>query len=250
MAAMEIESFVTKYKHLCSVGIAATLVFECHGGETVVTFKANLGCCAQPPGVNSAHFRNPSYGRRQLRRQATRLKTEPIVDNEAEKASSLSDDVDFRRKTEDNEAVEATALNEIDLKKAEKPQETVVVQDSSTEKLAAKVCFTESKFKCEECDFEALSSIKLKIHLRCEHAKVKNGSFQHETALKEKYESTKHYWKTGRIGISYQSFIEAIFVIKACLPQYQQVMEMDLLYEARKKLLGTNYFTYPPWCNK
>ena len=72
MAAMEIESFVTKYKHLCSVGIAATLVFESHGGETVVTFKANLGCCAQPPGVNSAHFRNPSYGRRQLRRQAPR----------------------------------------------------------------------------------------------------------------------------------------------------------------------------------
>ena len=65
----------------------------------------------------------------------------------------------------------------------------------------------------EECDYEALSSIKLKIHLRCEHAKVKNGIFQNETALKEKYESTKHDWKTGRIGISYQSFIEAIFVI-------------------------------------
>ena len=51
-----------------------------------------------------------------MRRQATRLKTEPIVDNEAEKASYLRDDVDFRNKTEDNEAVEASGLNRIDLK--------------------------------------------------------------------------------------------------------------------------------------
>ena len=57
-----------------------------------------------------------AVGRRQLRRQATRLKTEPIVDNEAEKASYLRDDVDFRNKTEDNEAVEAFGLNRIDLK--------------------------------------------------------------------------------------------------------------------------------------
>ena len=53
---------------------------------------------------------------------------------------------------------------------------------------------------------------KLKIHTRCVHSREKE-------TLMEKYNNTKHYWETGKIGISYQSFLESRFLIDACLPQ-------------------------------
>ena len=98
MAALEIESFVTKYKHLCCVGIDATLLFECKDGETFVTFKANLGNSANIPSA-PAQYRNAAYGRRQVRRQAA------------------------RKSTQTSEAVEATVPKGVNIIKAEKPAE-------------------------------------------------------------------------------------------------------------------------------
>ena len=89
------------------------------------------------------------------------------------------------------------------------------------------------KFKCEDCDFCSCSSIKLKVHMTCEHGKMKNSSSVCDIKLKEKCESSKHYWKSGRIGIAYQTYLEALFVIEACLPRYEQVIEKNLLIEAR-----------------
>ena len=46
MAAVnvEIESFVTKFKHLCSVCLCATLNIECNNdGETAVSLKVKIG---------------------------------------------------------------------------------------------------------------------------------------------------------------------------------------------------------------
>ena len=43
MATVELESYVTKFKHLCSVGIHATLNFDCNEGEATVSLKANIG---------------------------------------------------------------------------------------------------------------------------------------------------------------------------------------------------------------
>ena len=60
------------------------------------------------------------------------------------------------------------------------------------------------KIKCEECDFITISTVKLKLHSRCVHAKQKDIN---EKFLRQKYDYTKHYWETGRIGISYQSFL-------------------------------------------
>ena len=103
------------------------------------------------------------------------------------------------------------------------------------------------KIKCEECDFITISTVKLKLHSRCVHAKQKDIN---EKFLRQKYDYTKHYWETGRIGISYQSYLQVLFLVDACLPRYEQVIEKDLLYEARKKQFGENYWSYPPWCNK
>ena len=51
----------------------------------------------------------------------------------------------------------------------------------------------------------------------------------------KKYESTKYYWENGRLGSSYQTYLDADFVIEMCLPRYEQVIEKDLLLEARRK---------------
>ena len=71
---------------------------------------------------------------------------------------------------------------------------------------------SEPKLKCDKWDLNSLSPVKLKIHTRCVHSRKKE-------TLMEKYDNTKHYWETGKIGISYQSFLESRFLIDACLPQ-------------------------------
>ena len=264
---VEIESFVTKFRHLCSIGISATLNFKSKDGDTTVTLEANLGKDANCSVVDSStRYRSPAYGRRQIKRQESRLKTEQLENNVAEEAIKLNG-VNLTQaekpgcvvKDNCNEKPaaekEAIVLNDSDIIQTEKSIETAI-REKSNKKSAEEVSFAEnekknvSNFRCEECEFEAFSSIKLKMHIRCAHAKIENGNARYERTLNEKYKNTEHYWKTGRIGISYQSFIEANFLIDACLPQYQQVVEKDLLFEARKKQFGSNYYSYPPWCNK
>ena len=110
-AVVEIESFVTKFRHLCSVGISATLNFK----SKDVTLEANLGKDANCSVVDSStRYRSPAYGRRQIKRQESRLKTEQLENNVAE---------------------EAIKLNGVNLTQAEKPG--CVVKDNCNEKPAA-----------------------------------------------------------------------------------------------------------------
>ena len=67
-----------------------------------------------------------------------------------------------------------------------------VCSDVNTEESSASV---EPYLNCEECDFRTTSSVKMKIHSRCEHSNTRNLNSQHEKMVKEKYDNTKHYWK-------------------------------------------------------
>ena len=51
--------------------------------------------------------------------------------------------------------------------------------------------------------------------------------------------------ETGRVGISYQTYVETLFLIEARLPRYEQIVEEDLLLEARKKqfVCGLQYLS-------
>ena len=65
MALIELDSFVTKLKYLCSVGLRATLTVEADNGEASVVLKASLGVIQPPDNTRhqGAYFchRGPAY---------------------------------------------------------------------------------------------------------------------------------------------------------------------------------------------
>ena len=198
--------------------------------KRTVSLNAKLGNLSNPMQFNyPVRRRSPAYERRQARRQASWPIKSEAEEASKEKASNLST-------------------------MAEKPVNNV--SENACDKVAEEVALTENKvvseenaeqtFVCDKCDLETSSPIRLKVHSKCIHSETTTG--QLAKMLKEKYENTEHYWKTGRLGISYQSYVEALSVIEACLPRYEQVVEKDLLLEARKKQFGIEYSTYPPWC--
>ena len=72
MAHCEVDSFVNKFKYLCSAGYKATLTIEASSGEAVVTLKTSVGHIPPPCPIKKNHCRGPSYQRRQEKRQAAR----------------------------------------------------------------------------------------------------------------------------------------------------------------------------------
>ena len=73
MTLCEIDSFVTKFKHLCQAGFVATLTVEAVDGKASVTLKSDLGPISPPyHAPRHGQPRGPSYQRRQERHQAAR----------------------------------------------------------------------------------------------------------------------------------------------------------------------------------
>ena len=48
-SVFEVQSFVEKFRHLCSLGFNANLHFEAFNGRIVANFQADLGYCFPPP---------------------------------------------------------------------------------------------------------------------------------------------------------------------------------------------------------
>ena len=63
MADCELDSFITKLKHLWHSGFKASLNVDVSDGKAAVNLTADLGFIDPPP--ISAKGRGPSYGRRQ-----------------------------------------------------------------------------------------------------------------------------------------------------------------------------------------
>ena len=256
MATVELESFVTKFKHLCSVGINASLNFQCNQGETTVTLQANIGHFGVPcSGKSNGRPKSPAYVRRQIRRKASREAeqvSEVTTNAKTEKstADEVAESIVFKNEAEKpvvKGVAEKPVIEDMDVDIKEKPADEVSCLDSSDQNSTGE----SQKFECEDCDFITCSAIKLKIHRKCAHAEMKNSCRGlAENIIKEKYENSKFYWETGRVGISYQTYVEALYLIEACLPRYEQIIKKDLLLETRKKQFGIDYSNYPPWCNK
>ena len=79
MAFTELDSFLSKFKHLQFAGIEATLTIESKNGEAFVTLKAGLGHLQALVGFPPPHgyydrphrvHRGPAYCRRQERMKA------------------------------------------------------------------------------------------------------------------------------------------------------------------------------------
>ena len=73
MADAEIDSFLTKFKYLCSEGINASLNITSSNGKAIVTLHAEIGAIGAPKSPKTpVKHRSPAYNRRIARRQAMR----------------------------------------------------------------------------------------------------------------------------------------------------------------------------------
>ena len=121
----ELESFVAKFRYLCSAGFDSTLTLSPKKGQAHVSFNVNLGFLPPPlsfpppstavPATPCSRRRSPSYYRRLKRRSDARqnlgasygcdVKNDEVISNEAEAenaARSLSNlsQIDTENETE------------------------------------------------------------------------------------------------------------------------------------------------------
>ena len=67
----------------------------------------------------------------------------------------------------------------------------------------------------------------------------------------EKYAGSRHYWKEGRLGTVYQTFLDAQEIIEESeLHQDEKDKEKAKLLEAKKTAFGKLFKHYPPWSLK
>ena len=120
MVHLEIDSFVVKFKNLCSAGYKATLALDVEDGKASVCLRANLGHVPPQPYRPPHHvYRGPSYHCRQERRKAAKsaaasaalsnniIGAEVDTSDQAEEAQIKSTVVSVQDKIETQEAEEA-----------------------------------------------------------------------------------------------------------------------------------------------
>ena len=67
----------------------------------------------------------------------------------------------------------------------------------------------------------------------------------------DKYSDTCHYWKTGILGTSFQTFLDANEIIDSSnFSEEIKEIEKAKALEARKFAVGENYEYMPPWNHK
>ena len=173
---------------------------------------------SHPPGhVPRPRHRGPAYRRRQERRQA--------VKTDAGQA--------------EQEVVAEEANN----------NEKVIEEKESGDK-AEQVL----EFKCELCDFSSNWNNGLAVHMSKKHNVLEQLDGHAEVCdisddEKDKYLSTKHYWKSGYLGSGYQTYLDACDLVDEMNFKTEEFeVERDKVLEARRAALGKdNYKYYPPW---
>ena len=64
----------------------------------------------------------------------------------------------------------------------------------------------------------------------------------------DKYSSTIRYWKEGKLGTAFQSYLDAIDVLETSnFSEDFKDVEKSKVLEARKQAFGSEFEYYPPW---
>ena len=234
MAQNEVDSFVTKFKHLWSAGFKATLTIEAVNGEASVVLKSGLGNI-KPHHLLGHHGlpyrpRGPAYHRRQERRQAARG---AAVGGDSSPTVEVRDSKDAASPAaKAGEALKETEAEQADLKKeaAGKVEEDI-------------------SFSCLICDFKSNWENGLQIHSSKKHKKIEQiDGINDDDIEDDKYSGTIRYWETGRLGTVYQCFLDANYIIENSeLIEEVKATEKQKVLEARKAAIGKHYRCYPPW---
>jgi hypothetical protein len=64
----------------------------------------------------------------------------------------------------------------------------------------------------------------------------------------DNYLTTIQYWKEGKLGIVFQTFLDVIE--KSELTEESKDVEKAKVLEARKNAFGTDFEFFPPWSSK
>ena len=63
-----------------------------------------------------------------------------------------------------------------------------------------------------------------------------------------KYFTTSHYWKEGQFGTGFQTYLDALDIVKESdISEDTKHVEKAKVLEARKEAFGSRYKFYPPW---
>ena len=104
-------------------------------------------------------------------------------------------------------------------------------------------------FACDICDFRSKWSNGLEIHMTRKHATLE----QIDGAIGDgeedlQYDHSDYYWKNGRIGISYQTYIDILEIVESSdLSDTEKKNEKARVTDKRQKVFGKNYKNFPPW---
>ena len=117
----ELDSFVSKFRYMCSAGYKTSLTFSSENGTAHVRFDANLGflppLLSVPPPVSPLQRqRSPSYFRRLKRRSALRQNISSLngtnsTSMNGEKENDVTEEVAINSKEECSDANRETSLN-------------------------------------------------------------------------------------------------------------------------------------------
>ena len=62
------------------------------------------------------------------------------------------------------------------------------------------------------------------------------------------FTSTENYWRTGKLGTSFQAFLDANSLVDdSGLDEEERTIEKELILDARKRAFGEEIRFYPPW---
>ena len=107
----------------------------------------------------------------------------------------------------------------------------------------------QADFPCHICDFRSTRTNGLSIHMTRKHANIEqlDGSTSVSEDLEEdvKYFRTKSYWKEGRLGTSYQVFLDANDIVEKS--DLSDKSKKAKILDARKCAIGSNFKHSPSW---
>ena len=243
MAHLEIDSFVLKFRNLCSAGYKATLSVEAENGKASICLKADLGNI--PPYFPRPHshgpppraHRGPSYHRRQERRKAAQTAAASRDATKAVQAAKNNDEAEIAPST-------SSVVSEKDIEEDKETNRNIEKDEQvqSAEKL-------HEHFECPICDFTSKWENGLNVHLSRKHSKLDQlDGFSDTDNEDQKYNDTVHYWKTGWLGTMYHSFLTANDIIdNSDMPEDWKKVEKERILQARKTAFGSSFSNFPPW---
>ena len=250
MATTEVDTFVRKFHQLWKAGLTAHLDLDTHAGNAWVGLRVQLGHVPGPlhQQVHPHQVRKVSPSR--LRRRERRLAARENVSSVNNTAAATVEVVTPSSEEEHaNIVVENTADKATTEKDKQNEESTEKADQSKKETLAENAS---AVFECPICDFESTWENGLSVHMGRMHGSIEQLDGQAEiNEIDKKYENTEHYWKKGRLGVTYLTFLDANYVIdNSELSEEDKKTEKEKILEARKAAFGNSFQNFPPWDKK